>query len=182
MDVTVRVATADEQPIFANLIQLYFHDFSDLRGLDGGDVGDDGRFAPYRYLNLYWIEPSRHPFLIRVDGKLAGFVLVREGSALTGDPGVRDIAEFFVLRKYRRHGIGTRAAVCVFDRFPGAWEVRQIAANAGGRAFWRRTISDYAGGRFTEDTWGDNEPPNTVQRFDTRDRAVPPQSATKGGS
>ncbi len=32
----------------------------------------------YMYLDHYWTEEGRHPFFIRVDGKLAGFALVRE--------------------------------------------------------------------------------------------------------
>ena len=35
---------------------------------------------------------------------------------------------------------GTRAARAVFAMFPGEWQVRQIAANTGATAFWRRTI------------------------------------------
>ena len=48
---------------------------------------------------------ERHPLLIRVDGELAGLVLVRPL-----DGGERVIAEFLILPKYRRRGIGTSAA------------------------------------------------------------------------
>jgi predicted acetyltransferase len=34
------------------------------------------------------------------------------------------MSEFFVLRKYRRQGIGRTAAVELFERFPGPWRVR----------------------------------------------------------
>lgn len=68
-----------------------------------------------------------------VDGRPAGFALVR----LT-DP--TELAEFFVLRKYRRGGIGTAAAREVIARHPGRWAVGQIAANAPATAFWRRAI------------------------------------------
>jgi predicted acetyltransferase len=33
------------------------------------------------------------------------------------------MAEFFVLPKYRRGGVGTDAARAVFARFPGEWHV-----------------------------------------------------------
>ena len=72
-------------------------------------------------------------FLLRVDGQWAGFVLVR-----VGEP--HDVAEFFILRKYRRHGVGTVAARLVFARFPGDWQVRQMRANAAATTFWRQAI------------------------------------------
>ena len=50
------------------------------------------------------------------------------------------MAEFFVMRKYRRHGIGVIAARDLFARFSGEWQVRQMRANAGATAFWRRAI------------------------------------------
>ena len=50
------------------------------------------------------------------------------------------MAEFFVLRKYRRGGVGTDAARAVFARFPGEWQTRQQFENTGAIAFWRRAI------------------------------------------
>jgi predicted acetyltransferase len=50
------------------------------------------------------------------------------------------MAEFFVMRKYRRAGIGTQSARLVFARFPGSWEVRQVEANVTASEFWRSVI------------------------------------------
>ena len=50
-------------------------------------------------------------------------------SVRVGSP--HDMAEFFVMRKYRRHGIGIVAARELFARFPGDWQVRQLTANRG---------------------------------------------------
>ena len=71
-------ATRDQEPILANLLELYIHDFSEILPME---LGPDGRFG-YKDLSNYWIEPDRHPFLITVDEKLAGLVLVKKGSAL----------------------------------------------------------------------------------------------------
>ncbi len=99
-------ARPEEEPILANLLELYAHDFSEFRDLE---LGADGRFG-YSWLPLYWREPGRHPFLVRVDGKLAGLVLVKRGSEVSGDEAVWDVAEFFVLRGYPRRAIGTQIA------------------------------------------------------------------------
>lgn len=134
-------ATQDQQPILANLLELYAHDFSEFRELE---LGSDGRFG-YKPLPLYWIEPDRHPFLVRLDGKLAGFILVKRGSETSGDATVWDMTEFFVVRSYRRRGIGTEIAHQVWRRFRGKWEVRVIESNHAGCQFWERAISAYAG-------------------------------------
>jgi predicted acetyltransferase len=56
----------------------------------------------------------------------------------TGEP--HDIAEFFVMRKYRGGGVGAQAAASLFDRFPGRWTVRQQLTNPAATAFWRKAI------------------------------------------
>ena len=82
-----------------------------------------------------------------------------------------DIVEFFVMRKYRRSGAGEAMARSVFDRFPGRWEVREIASNLPAQAFWRTIIGRYTDGRFEERTWDDEKWRGPVQFFDSRDRA-----------
>jgi predicted acetyltransferase len=136
------IAAAFEQaPILANLLELYVHDFSEFLPLD---VGDDGRFN-YPSLPLYWSEPNRHPFLIKVDGKLAGLVLVMKGPGLSGNDQVWDMAEFFILRGYRRRGVGAQAAREVWSLFPGRWQVRAMQANAAAQSFWASAIATFIG-------------------------------------
>src|SRR5450755_3396437 len=109
-------ASAEQQSILANLVELYAHDFSEFHDLE---LGEDGRFG-YDSLPLYWSDPNRHPFLIRSEGKLAGFVLVKQVSS--GNEMVWDMAEFLVVRKYRKRGIGAAVANNIWKRFPGKWE------------------------------------------------------------
>jgi predicted acetyltransferase len=134
-------ASPDEEPILANLLELYAHDFSDFYGIE---LGADGRFG-YKSLPLYWSDPDRHPFLVRVDGKLAGFVLVKRGSEVSGTKNVWDMAEFFVVRGYRRRGVGAQIAPEVWKRFPGAWEVRVMPANVSALDFWAHAIARFMG-------------------------------------
>jgi predicted acetyltransferase len=134
-------ATPQHEPVLANLLELYAHDFSEFHHLE---LGADGRFG-YRHLRLYWSEPGRHPFLVRVDGKLAGLVLVKRGSEISGTKSVWDMAEFFVVRLYRRRGIGTEIAHEVWRRFPGLWEVRAMRSNRPACHFWEGAISAFTG-------------------------------------
>lgn len=118
-----------EKPVLGRLLELYQHDFSEFHA---ADVDADGLYG-YRYLDNYWTDPERHPFLFRVDAHWAGFALVRAGVP-------HDMAEFFVMRKYRRLGVGQQAARAVFSRFPGEWQVRQERTNAAATRFWRAAI------------------------------------------
>jgi predicted acetyltransferase len=163
VNVQLTKATADERAQLAALFELYVYDFSELLGLD---VGDDGRFHGPP-LDAYFSDPRRHPFLLRVDGKLAGFALVQQRSRLSGDESVCDMDQFFVLRRYRRHGVGERAAVWLFDRFRAPWEVREKAENLAGIAFWRRVIGRFTDGRFDEIILDDERWRGPVQRFDS---------------
>jgi predicted acetyltransferase len=134
-------AAPEQEPILSNLLELYAHDFSEFHDID---IGEDGRFG-YRSLPLYWSEPDRHPFLVRIDRKLAGLVLVKNGSEVSGSEAVWDVAEFFVIRGYRRRGIGTQVAHEVWRRFPGLWEVRVMQSNVSAYHFWARAISIFTG-------------------------------------
>ena len=71
--------------------------------------------------------------------KPAGFVLVKQEAR------VWDMAEFFVVRGCRRHGIGTAVAHEVWKRFPGPWEVRVMQANQAALPFWERAVSGFTG-------------------------------------
>lgn len=140
--VEVLPAATEQAPLLANLLQLYAHDFSEFLDVE---IGADGKFT-YHPLPLYWMEAGRHPFLIWVNGKPAGFALVKKGSAFSGNENAWDLAEFFVLRGYRRRGIGTVAANQLWTRFPGSWEVRVMQLNVAAQRFWKQVISDFVGG------------------------------------
>jgi predicted acetyltransferase len=147
--VTIEHATRADSALLANLLELYVHDLSEVFPVE---LGPDGRFG-YPKLPLYWSEPDhRFAFLIRAGDKTLGFALVTRGSPATADPDVLDIAEFFILRRHRRSGYGTRAAALLFDRFPGRWFVRVSEGNRGAVPFWQSAIAAYTRGNFTQTT------------------------------
>ena len=166
--IEIREAPLAEKPLIGNLMELYIYDFTQFPG--GEHLDEGGRFG-FDRLDSYWQERHRHPFLLRVDGHPAGFALVRIGiEALTGETGVNDVTEFFVMRAYRRTGAGEAMARDVWDRFPGRWQVREIAANAPAQAFWRAIVGRYTGGRYEELQWDDEQWRGPVQLFDSRER------------
>lgn len=153
MNVEIVPAAAEQRPVIDHLIQLYLYDFSEFMGWD---VDSSGRFGKDA-LNGCWTEPWRHPYLIKADGKLAGFAIVDERDLGNGRETVVDMAEFFVLRRFRRCGVGQAAATALFDLFPARrWRVRQVARNESAIAFWRHVIATYTCGQYQEETWHDD--------------------------
>jgi predicted acetyltransferase len=164
VNLQVMAAGPDEKPRLQALLELYVYDFSEILGID---VGEEGRFVPPS-LDKYFSQPRCHAFLFRVGEKLAGFALVEQKSRLSGDESVYDMADFFVLRKYRRQGVGGLAATWLFDHFRGAWEVRERKENVAGAAFWRGAIARYTDGKFEDLTLDDERWRGPVQRFNSQ--------------
>jgi predicted acetyltransferase len=143
------VALREDRDVVRHLLEFNAYEFSRF---DSADVGRDGRFG-YPFLDLYWSEPARRPYLIKVGESVAGLVLIRSGSP-------HSVAEFLVLPKYRRAGVGRTAARMAFAQFAGEWEIHVAPGNAGALEFWRRAIPV----PFDESVGGDG----STQRFSVR--------------
>ena len=146
--ISLDLATPSDATLLGNLLELYIHDLSDI--FPHVELGPEGRFG-YQRLPLYWTEPEhRFPFVIRSAGRVAGFALVQRTSSTGNNPGGYDVAEFFVLRRYRRSGVGRRAAVLLWNRLPGQWTVRVAEENHPALAFWSGAIAAYGNGAASE--------------------------------
>ncbi|MFG6495508.1 GNAT family N-acetyltransferase [Fictibacillus sp. UD] len=141
----LRKAAIQDKEIISNLMQFYFYDFSEFIDMN---VGDSGLFNGYPYLDHYWEEDGRYPYLIETNGEYAGFVLVREVEE--EDQKYWSIAEFFIMKKFRRSGLGERIAHQVFDSHKGNWEICQIEKNTPAQIFWRKVIGSYKESEFEE--------------------------------
>lgn len=143
-------ATEDDKLVFRNLMQLYQYDFSEYNNADPNPHG----VFEYTYLDHYWTpagkRDGRVPFLVRVNGHLAGFVLKNRWSYLDSPDTEHAVAEFFVMRKWRRRGIGRLVALELFRRFPSKWEVGEEHENTAAQGFWRAVINEYTKGNYRE--------------------------------
>lgn len=139
MNITITKIPYEDKKILWNLLQLYKHDFSEFHK---NEIGRDGQYS-YKYFERYWTESSRHPYLISADGNIAGFVLINGVTHFDVSEEVHNIAEFFILRRYRRMGIGLYAATYIFDLYKGNWEVSQDTRNKDSLDFWDKAIGIY---------------------------------------
>ena len=160
--VSLQRATAEMAPVLRNLLELYLHDLSEIFPIG---LGPEGRFG-YDKLPLYWTEPAvRHAFMIKDGENVAGFAFATRGSPASDNPEDLDVAEFFVLRSYRRSGVGRRAAMALWDGVPGHWVVRVSEANWAGLPFWSEVIGSYTSGDFVETVRPGNPQSWRVFRF-----------------
>ena len=116
-----------------NLWQFYMRDLADFRG---SEVQADGRYRDDR-LRTYLAYEEHWPFLIRSQGKIAGFALVRKSK-----PTTYVIGEFFIKSEFRRSGVGGVAVSEILAKFLGNWEIPFQIENSGGAAFWRKIVPE----------------------------------------
>ena len=132
MPVTVDLATAEETEVLLNLWQLYMNGLAEFRD---SEVQSDGRYRDDR-LRTYLAYEEHWPFLIRSEGKIVGFALVRKSR-----PATYVMGEFFIHSEFRGKGVGGSAVLEILQKFFGNWEIPFQSENPKAAVFWRKTIA-----------------------------------------
>jgi predicted acetyltransferase len=158
--IELQTAQRDELETIENLMQFYTYDFSEWLPLTLGEFG----FFKLRPLPDYWQKPATRPFLIRVDGELAGFVTVDDDTHLPGAH--HNIGYLFVSRRFRGQGVARFVVSTLLSRIPGQWQIFHIEANPPARLFWAAVISELSAGRFTRHSLTVEGYPCTFYRFE----------------
>ncbi|MBS1721798.1 MAG: hypothetical protein JSS66_02195 [Armatimonadetes bacterium] len=135
MPLRLEPVTTENRPAFDRLLQYYLHDLSEFTEIE---PGEQGLFDPCQCPTLT-DGPRNRLFLITLKNKPAGLAIVDR--AERGNC----IQDFFVLRCYRRIGLGEDAANMLFDTYPGAWEVTVHNENEVGVTFWRSVVKHRVG-------------------------------------
>lgn len=114
-----------------------------------GQSGEFGDREP-DLMARWFADDSSHPLVILQDGRPVGFALVSRPPVNRRTEIDFRLAEFFVTASARRLGIGSNAAVLIFSRFAGRWEIIEFLRNTGALAFWRTVVGKYTAGRYRE--------------------------------
>jgi len=119
--VRLREARLDDRVQLERLLADYLFEF-------------DGRTERYPYLDVYWEEPERLPFLIEAEGEIVGLCLIRRGCDGWS------IAEFSVIPSQRRAGVGAAVveelAILARSKGAGYLEAKVHPDNHGALPFW----------------------------------------------
>jgi predicted acetyltransferase len=162
MKIELRTPSRSDRNLIRRMMELYLYDFSEF---DDADLDEHGLFA-YGDLDYFWFEPTHAAYLVTVDGKLAGFVLVDNDVQLADSE--RAVTEFFVMRKYRHRGVGRQIAHELFDKLPARWEMAVMETNKPAQQFWRKTLGAYRQGIFQETVLNNDEWQGPVFSLDNR--------------
>jgi predicted acetyltransferase len=109
----------------------------DLAEFRNSEVQADGRYRDDR-LRTYLAYEEHWPYLVRSQGEIAGFALVRKST-----PSTYVIGEFFITSEARGSGVGQGAVSEILQKFAGNWEIPFQEENPRAAIFWRKTISDF---------------------------------------
>ncbi len=152
MKIELIPASIKEKPVIKNLARFYVYELSRYDANQSrSKIPEDGLYEAYdKYFSFdsYWDKLGYHPFIIRVQDELAGFVLVNKNVSESDVDW--HIAEFFIIAKFQGQGIGRQIAIKIFNQFSGTWEVMQMLLNKPAITFWKTVISDYTRGQYLE--------------------------------
>jgi predicted acetyltransferase len=143
MNIEIELVKKEEKEILRNLLEKYFYEFSKWKD---NDVNNTGLYG-YNYLDNYWQEQNCFPYFIKINKKLAGFVLVNNHNEIDINTDYA-MAEFCVLYKYRRKGIGKYAAKYIFNNHQGKWQLRYHQKNIISKIFWNKIINEITNGDY----------------------------------
>lgn len=135
-------ATINDYQAIQNMARFYVYDMSEYLGdEEGWEMPEDGLYECIDF-KKYWETDNAFPFLIRYKSELVGFAIVdKKGS----EPAINfNMAQFFIIRKFKNKGIGKFIAHELFNRFRGIWEVMVIPENLGAYQFWNKTIGAFS--------------------------------------
>ena len=158
--ITFRVATWADKSVLRQLVELYQYDMSDFWPQDLNEHGEFGFVGVERYLR----NPKLRAYFFLVDGKYAGFGMVDPDVSLPENE--YWMGQFFVMKRYRRIGVGKQGARHIFEQHRGRWEIGQVPLNKPARSFWVKTIAEYTNGNFIQMELHDAHWDGYLQCFD----------------
>jgi len=99
---------------------------------------DSNGFYPYIYLDNYWLDDDRYPYLLYSGNEIGGFALVRKEKTIW------EIAEFYILPEYRKIKLGLICAREILLRHPGDWIIEYNKENITGSRLWNKLALEKA--------------------------------------
>ncbi len=143
MKFSIKPAEISEKETISRLLQPYLTELSQFPD-ENPDYKDANGIYLYPYLDDYWQEESRYPYLLYADETLAGFALVRK------DRGRWQMAEFYVLPEFRRRGLAMKCVDDIFRIHTGGWTITFNKHNNPSRQLWKKLADKLAVGDIEE--------------------------------
>ena len=136
---TLRPAQERDRALIANIFNIYQHELSvyndEITYLD-----ENGYFAPDTADQILPFGDGVFPYIVEVDGKNAGILLITASPYAPDDCNWR-VEEFFIVRAARGTGAALDAMRQIFSARPGKWNLSVFEKNAPARAFWTKLLA-----------------------------------------
>ncbi len=125
----------------------YFYEYlTELSEFDPKIKFDENGTPIYEWFDFYWTEKERYPIYFLIDGKVAGFALIRELENL-----VYDFAEFYVLPEFRGGGNALWFAEEITHLFEGEFVFSTRFTNPRAIKFWGKFAELFEKNEFVDD-------------------------------
>lgn len=128
-----------DKEVLENIYQFYLYDMSVYNNEDIDSMG----LYDVEFLNLFFKEEGLTAFFIKIDKKIGGVILLQSDKWAPSSGEDYYISEFFVLKKYRRNGVGKKALKELFSLYPGKYVLGQLPNNNPAIDFWKSVYFEY---------------------------------------
>lgn len=149
MDILLQEIKKEDTNVLFQLFQLFSYDTSEF---SEKDIERDGCFHGYD-VSEYTTSSNYISYFIKANERIAGFAVVRIEEDLIY------LRHFWVSRKYRKKGIGTKAAFMIFDTCQDKFRVSTMDFNKPAIEFWRKVCGRYTDECFDELRRSDDKGP-----------------------
>lgn len=133
-EIKVERITIDSKAKLENLMSIYLHDLSEF--VADLKINEEGKFE-YDGLELYFKSEDLNPYFIIYQDEVAGFILFNTGKYVPKDIDYV-VHELFILKGFRKKGIGSTAIRILLDKYKGKYKIVQISSNKTAVNFWMK--------------------------------------------
>lgn len=158
-NITVELCDYSNKFIINNLYPLYLYDLAEIRDTYPNKYGvfeEDDTIETLEeqipIFDIWWNKKGiLFPYLIKVDGLPAGFILVATPPYIVDDSDFM-ISEMFIMRPFRSKGVGEYVVKTIFNKHSGTWMLFTTPTDSNFKTikFWRKTLSKCINNQFTE--------------------------------
>ncbi|MGE3318041.1 MAG: GNAT family N-acetyltransferase [Candidatus Berkiella sp.] len=145
---TLIPATQEDESILSHLWPFYVYDLTRYCGHKPGWHNPTEPTFKSHCVADYYKDPDSQIYLLKMGSEHAGFMVIKKPDFM---PDVDwFMAEFFIVAKFQRSGLGHEVAIDCFNRFKGKWAVGVLPENAPAFVFWQKTISQLTRNHYQE--------------------------------
>lgn len=130
----VKVET-NQRLILKHLITLFLHDLSEFN--PDQEFNQENGLFEFDEFEWFFEKNGLSPYFIIFDNNIVGFILIQSDPFTNPDRYDYLVNSFFILKKFRRRGLGKQAAHQLFQQLPGRYVIGQLSNNDPAIAFWR---------------------------------------------